>query len=296
MMHYGFGIAGAFLQSSAENVGITHEGTLDRFLGIHFERSQDRWSWSATMGTYIDKIVKRFGLDISHVVSVLSRHVARPCTKVIEAAKRIIKYLAGTRDFAITWMSSALEEEQGCDNVIIGAVDASFAMDAMTRKSHGGFINFVNNGTVSWKSGLQSIVTLSSCEAEYVALCSEVCEVKYLRSLMRELGHRQVESTLIWEDNKAAILIAENECSSAGRSKYIDVRYNFVAQAVTEGSLRVTDMNLADVLTKALPAITFERLIKKCLASKRGEYYVKLADEQVQYMSHAKTWMVTDMW
>jgi hypothetical protein len=100
-------------------------------------------------------------------------------------------------------MSSALEEEQRCDNVIIGAVDASFAMDAMTRKSHGGFINFVNNGAVSWKRGLQNIVTLSSCEAEYVALCSEVCEVKYLRSLMRELGHRQVESTL-WEDNKAA--------------------------------------------------------------------------------------------
>jgi len=154
--------------------GIAHEGTLDRFLGIHFERSQYRWSWSATMGTYIDKIVKRFGLedsrkfatpmepgfvlteedfkeepsesmisqmrgsigycatavrfDISHAVSVLSRHLARPCTKVIEAAKRIIKYLAGTRDFAITWMSSALEEEQGCDNVIIGAVDASFAI------------------------------------------------------------------------------------------------------------------------------------------------------------------------
>jgi hypothetical protein len=113
---------------------------------------------------------------------------------------------------------------------------------------------------VSWKSGgLQSIVTLSSCEAEYVALCSEVCEAKYLRSLMRELGHRQVESTLTWEDNKAAILIAENECSSAGRSKHIDVRYKFVAQAVTEGSVRVrythTDMNLADVLTKALPAV-----------------------------------------
>ena len=78
------------------------------------------------------------------------------------------------------------------------------------------------------------------------------------------------------------------------------MRYKFVAQAVTEGSVWVrytpTDMNLADGLTKALTAVTFERLKKKCLASKRGEYYVKLADEQVQYMSHAKTWMVTDMW
>jgi hypothetical protein len=133
-----------------------------------------------------------------------------------------------------------------------------------------------------------------------VALCSEVCEVKYLRSLMRELGLKQAESTLIWEDNKAAILIAENECSSAGRSKHIDVRYKFVAQAITEGSVRVrytpTDMNLADVLTKAVPLATFERLVRLCNESKRGEYYVKLADEKMSYVSDEKIWMVTGMW
>jgi hypothetical protein len=104
----------------------------------------------------------------------------------------------------------------------------------------------------------------------------------------------------LWEDNNAAILIAENECSPAGRSKHIDVRYKFAARAVTEGSVRVrytpTDMNLADVLTKAVPAATFERLVKLCLGSKRGEYYVKVADEKVNYVSDEKTWMVTDMW
>lgn len=329
--------------------GITHEGTLDRFLGIHFERSQDKWSWTASMGAYIDKIVKRFGLedsrkvttpmepgfvltaedfieepteamitemrsligsigycatavrfDISHAVSVLSRHLARPCHKALDAAKRIIKYLAWTRDFAIQWTSSEEEERQGSANTVIGAVDASFAMDTMTRKSHGGFINFVNNGAVSWKSGLQSIVTLSSCEAEYVALCSEVCEVKYLRALMRELGHKQPESTLIWEDNKAAILIAENECSSAGRSKHIDVRFKFVAQAVAEGAVRVrytpTDLNLADILTKALPAVTFERLRRLCVENKRGDYFVKEGDERVQYVQDERSWMVTSLW
>ena len=98
---------------------------------------------------------------------------------------------------------------------------------------------------------------------------------------------------------QSGYFISENECSSAGRSKHIDVRYRFVAQAVTEGLVRVrynpTDMNLADVVTKALPAATFDRLVKKCRDSKRGEYYVKLADEQVQYVSDEKTWMVTDM-
>jgi hypothetical protein len=53
-----------------------------------------------------------------------------------------------------------------------------------------------------------------------------------------------------------------------------------------------TDVNIQHLQS----AVTFERLIKNCLASKRGEYYVKLADEQVQYMSDAKTSMVTDMW
>ena len=175
----------------------------------------------------------------------------------------------------------------------------------MSRRSHGGFINFVNNGAVSWKSGLQSIVTLSSCEAEYVALCSEVCEVKYLRSLMRELGHKQREPTLIWEDNKAAILIAENECSSAGRSKHIDVRFKFVAQAIAEEAVRVrytpTDMNLADVLTKALPTAKFERLVRRCVESKRGEYFDNVKGESVNLVYEENqcgpaSWMTTTLW
>ena len=66
-----------------------------------------------------------------------------------------------------------------------------------------------------------------------------VCEVKYLRSLMAELGFPQEEPTLIWEDNRATIMIAENDSSSAGRCKHIDVRFRFVAEAVRDGAVRV---------------------------------------------------------
>jgi hypothetical protein len=56
-------------------------------------------------------------------------------------------------------------------------------------------------------------------------------------------------------------------------------------------------MNLADVLTKTVPAATFERLVKLCLDNKRGEYYVKVADtEKVNYVSKEKIWTVTGMW
>ena len=73
-----------------------------------------------------------------------------------------------------------------------------------------------------------------------------------------------------------------------------------MAQVVTEGSVKVrytpTDMSLADVLTKTVPAATFERLLKLCLESNRGEYYVKVADEKVNYVSDEKPWTVTDVW
>ena len=210
--------------------------------------------------------------DVAYAVSVLSRHLARPCEKVIAAAKRVIMYLVHTKHFAIEWSSSQEEHDAGTANTLVGSVDASFAMDTMTRKSHGGWINFVNSGAVSWKSGLQPIVTLSSCEAEYVALCAEVCEAMYLRNLLRDLGYEQTDSTLIWEDNQAAILVAEQECSSAGRCKHIDVRFRFVADAIKDRVVRVrytpTDTNMADLFTKPLQQVTFDRLLRLSLGRK----------------------------
>ena len=113
------------------------------------------------------------------------------------------------------------------------------------------------------------MVTLSSCESEFVALCSAILEVRYLRQFLNELGHKQEEPTLLWEDNKAAIIIAEGETSSAGRSKHIDVRFKHVAQSIREGVARVryvsTKWNYADIMTKPLTKLEFKRLRDLCL-------------------------------
>jgi len=144
----------------------------------------------------------------------------------------VIRYLRKTRDQGIEWSCSKEEVTAGTNNKLLGSVDASYANCQLIRRSHGGYLMLLNHGCVSWKSGLQPIVTLTSCEAEYVALCSAVCEVKHLRALLDDLGYPQGEATLIWEDNKAAIMVAENETSSAGRCKHIDVCFRFVAEAI----------------------------------------------------------------
>jgi hypothetical protein len=59
----------------------------------------------------------------------------------------------------------------------------------------------------------------------------------------------------LWEDNKAAIIVAEGETSSVGRSKHIDVRFKHVTQTlIREGVARFryvsTNWNYGDLITK----------------------------------------------
>ena len=137
-------------------------------------------------------------------------------------------------------------------------------------------------------------MTLSSCEAEYLGLCAEVCEVKYLRNLLADLGHEQTESTLIWEDNRAAILVAQQECSSAGRCKHIDIRFRFVAEAIKDRVVRVrytpTDLNLADLLTKPLATKEFGRLVDMCRDKKSTKFAV--GDKELSVATGQQAFMV----
>jgi hypothetical protein len=108
----------------------------------------------------------------------------------------------------------------------------------------------------------QPMVTLSSCEAEYVALCSSIVEAKYLRQLLTELGYPQPEPRLIWEDNKAAIIVAESKASRASRFKHIGVQFRFIAEALKERAVRVRYVtsveNYADIMTRPLVHAKFE--------------------------------------
>ena len=107
----------------------------------------------------------------------------------------------------------------------------------------------------------------------------------YIRNLLQELGFAQNEPTLVWEDNKACILLAEQETSSAGRCKHIDIKFRFVAEALKDQIVRVrytpSDMNLADLLTKALPPATFHKLVTMSRDRKGLAHYVDQTDVNI---------------
>ena len=78
-------------------------------------------------------------------------------------------------------------------------------------KSITGFLVYLGNSLISWTSKKQKLVTLSSTEAEFIALCDVTWELLWLQSLVEEYRISNVkEDTLIYEDNIPAINLANN--------------------------------------------------------------------------------------
>ena len=87
-----------------------------------------------------------------------------------------------------------------------------------------GVVVTLGNSTVGWISSTQRIVTLSTIEAEYVALGDGVKEVLFAKSVASFLVLSLSQKTIkVFVDNDGAINLASNPRSSA-RTKHIDVR------------------------------------------------------------------------
>ena len=123
-------------------------------------------------------------------------------------------------------------------------------------------IIFIQGVPVSWKSCGQKSVTLSSTEAEYVAL-SEVCmEVMFIKQMMEFIEIAIKKPIVINVDNIGAIYLATNTAST-GRTRHIDTRYHYVREYIVDGEVEVvfvrSQQNTADLFTKNLPKDDFKR-------------------------------------
>ncbi|KAE8671999.1 hypothetical protein F3Y22_tig00111877pilonHSYRG00324 [Hibiscus syriacus] len=93
---------------------------------------------------------------------------------------------------------------------LVGYSDSDWGGDIDNRRSTTGFVFFMGDTAFTWMSKKQSIVTLSTCEAEYVAATSCVCHAIWLRNPLKEIGLTQEEPTKVCVDNKSAISLAKN--------------------------------------------------------------------------------------
>jgi hypothetical protein len=147
-------------------------------------------------------------------------------------------------------------------NTLWGWVDADWAGDTATRRSHTGYVLMLNGGAISWKSRRQDNVSLSTSEAEYVAASQCGQDVLYLREMLSDFAVPQSAPTAIYEDNMACIAMSENPVRRK-YSRHIDIRRYFVRELVHAGVLKLiplrTSKMVADALTKSLPFPAFSK-------------------------------------
>ena len=113
----------------------------------------------------------------------------------------------------------------------------------------------IGNGVVSYKSKLQPTVATSTCHAEYTATYYAAQESMFLRQLLSELGYKQQQPTLLYNDNQGSVTLAHNP-SHHPRTKHIDIKYHWIREQITNGSINLkhcdTSSNIADIMTKSL--------------------------------------------
>ncbi|XP_075164053.1 uncharacterized protein LOC142236702 [Haematobia irritans] len=169
--------------------------------------------------------------DIAASVSILSQHVSQPMEEDWTEVKRLLKYLKGSRNLKLK-LGSNEDLNQG----LIGFVDADWAQNLIDRKSLSGYVFKFNGGCVSWSCHKQQSVSLSSTEAEYIALAEATQEAIWLRRLLTDFGIQIETPTEIFEDNQSCIKLVENEKFSR-RTKHVDTKYHFIRDSKMKNCL-----------------------------------------------------------
>ena len=204
--------------------------------------------------------------DIAFAVGALSRFLNNPGRRHWSEAKRVLSYLKGTSHYAIRYSSDSSPAGRTTgysrgvamkpiEGPIEGFSDSDWAGCVDTRRSTSGFVWIMNGGAVCWRSRLQTIVALSSTEAEYVGATPAVQEILWLRDLLYELGVADPAPSLLNMDNRGAVSLTRG-AGDSNRTKHIDIRHHFIRSHVENKHIRVqyipTDEMTADILTKNL--------------------------------------------
>eukprot|EP00253_Pinus_taeda_P003667 PITA_03667 len=198
--------------------------------------------------------------DIMYAVSLISRFIERPKEAHCQAAKRILRYVKGTKMFEILYNVSEHSD-------LVGYTDSDWAGSVDDRKSTSGYVFHMGSGAISWASKKQSIVALSTAEAEYVAATATTCQAVWMRRMLRSLGQEQAKATMIFCDNISAIALSNNSVFHK-RTKHIDTRFHYIRELVNNGEIVLehcrSQEQVADILTKPLDQKSFE-FLRKCL-------------------------------
>ena len=231
-------------------------------------------------------IVELGHVDVCLEVLMMSCHIALPREGHLKALLQIFAYLKKHHNTEMVydpsqpeidnaafdrkdWTSSKFGHLQGIEELppkmpeprgigltMVAKVDADHAADTIARRSHMGFLVYLNSALVYWSSKKQTSVELSSFGSEFIAMkqcCEYICGLRYK---LRMMGIPVEGPAYIHGDNQS-VLCNTSRPDSTLKKKSQSIAFHFVHEGVARDEWRTayvnTHHNEVNLLTKVLP-------------------------------------------
>jgi len=144
-------------------------------------------------------ITQMWRLDIRYAVQRLCVKTRAPTSQDWINGLKIVAYLYSTKNEGIMLGPSGKEPID---------IFTDAGEERLEDKATSGILTRIGMSPVSWASRKQDVVTLSSTEAEYIALSMGVQDELWLQKVLEFLG--EVRTPRIWTDNRGASILTEN--------------------------------------------------------------------------------------
>ena len=259
------------LQLEGENVSMKQMPTTASQIlkrNIHGECHDDSFHYRSVIGrlNYLEKCMRP---DISCAVHQCAHFSANPKWAHANAVRWIGRYLLATRDKGLILKLSGNSFDVYVDSDFSRNWDPEGAPDDPDMaRSRTGFIIEYAGCPLIWASKMQTLIALSSSEAEYIALSTSLRETIPLMELLCEIRDQgfDIKSSKptvhckVFEDNSGTLEIVTihkvRPCT-----KHLNVQLHHFRQYVEQGDITIHKINTqdqkADILTKSLPVALF---------------------------------------
>ena len=197
--------------------------------------------------------------DITFTVNKLCKFMSYPGEAHWKALKHLIRYLKGSRNDGICYNFGSDSKHS-----LLGYTDSSFADCVDSGRSTLAYVFFYGQAILSWFSKLNTYVTTCTNHSEYCALAHGAKEAEWLVLLFKSFEPDIVHTPIpLLVDNSGVVSMVFNPISHQ-TNKHVRIGCHYTRELTTNKVIvpqRVpTQENVADVFTKPLPGIAYNKL------------------------------------